>query len=218
MNEKDNNIVLAEMDNMEKSLCFVRDVADKLEKMEDDNGNIDRLQYIESIRDNIEIVLSQFGTLKEKITEIAKNPLLVNNISFEAFTMKDTRVLIVDDNEINNCVVEQMLSRFDIEVDTASSGEEAICMFKENDYDMILMDYLMPPGIDGIETVRRIRECGEKGEKQLIIGLTANDSYVFKRGLNKYNVELILMKPVKYQQMSLILQKEIPAKVNFKIL
>ena len=42
----------------------------------------------------------------------------------EAFTMKETKVLIVDDNEINNYVLEQMLKRFDIDVDIAKSVKD----------------------------------------------------------------------------------------------
>ena len=131
----------------------------------------------------------------------------------EAFTMKETKVLIVDDNEINNYVLEQMLKRFDIDVDIAKSGEEAIDKFMVNEYDLVFMDYLLPPGIDGIETVRRIRNLNERGKKQFIIGLTANTMEEFQKGLNENNVELILLKPIKFQQMAVILQKELPDKV-----
>lgn len=127
--------------------------------------------------------------------------------------MKETKVLIVDDNEINNYVLEQMLKRFDIDVDIAKSGEEAIDKFMVNEYDLVFMDYLLPPGIDGIETVRRIRNLSERGKKQFIIGLTANTMEEFQKGLNENNVELILLKPIKFQQMAVILQKELPDKV-----
>lgn len=72
----------------------------------------------------------------------------------------------------------------------------------------------MPPGIDSVETVRRIRQLGDRGKKQLIIGLTANTIDEFKNGLNKYNVELIIFKPIKHQQMALILQKELADKIE----
>ena len=106
-----------------------------------------------------------------------------------------------------------MLKRFDIDVDIAKSGGEAIDKFMVNEYDLVFMDYLLPPGIDGIETVRRIRNLNERGKKQFIIRLTANTMEEFQKGLNENNVELILLKPIKFQQMAVILQKELPDKV-----
>ena len=107
-----------------------------------------------------------------------------------------------------------MLKRFDIDVDIAKSGEEAIDKFMVNEYDLVFMDYLSArQGIYGIETVRRIRNLNERGKKQFIIGLTANTMEEFQKGLNENNVELILLKPIKFQQMAVILQKELPDKV-----
>lgn len=215
MNEKDNGIIFMETDMIEKSLGLISNMADELEEM--DKDNIEKVQHIETIKEHIDMIVSQISTVKERLNQLAVNPLFVTNLSLEAFKMRDTKVLIVDDNEINNDVVKQMLSRLNIEVDTAISGQEAIQLFETKNYDMILMDYLMPPGIDGIETVRRIRQCGEKGKQQLIIGITSNNSDVFRQGMNQYNVELILMKPVKYQHLSVILQKEFPDKVDAQI-
>lgn len=130
------------------------------------------------------------------------------------FVMKDTRALIVDDNEINDYIVREMLKQFHVEADVALSGEQAVELYSNNQYDLVFMDYQMPPGIDGCETVRRIRRMGERGKNQLIIGLTANTVEDFKAGLNEQNVELILFKPVKMDQIALILQKELANKID----
>lgn len=194
------------------SLEFMNKLVEKIEKHSD--KDIESVQCIESLRDNIDILKKQIEEIKERFTTLHMNMNMSNTKLFtEAFTMKDTKVLIVDDNEINNYVLEQMLKRFDIDVDIAKSGEEAIDKFMVNEYDLILMDYLLPPGIDGIETVRRIRNLSERGKNQFIIGLTANTMEEFQKGLNENNVELILLKPIKFQQMAVILQKELPDKV-----
>ncbi|MDY6328476.1 MAG: response regulator [Lachnospiraceae bacterium] len=198
--------------NTVNSLEFMNKLVGKIEKHSD--KDIESVQCIESLRDNIDILKKQIEEIKERFTPFHMNMHMSNTKLFtEAFTMKDTKVLIVDDNEINNYVLEQMLKRFDIDVDIAKSGEEAIDKFMVNEYDLILMDYLLPPGIDGIETVRRIRNLSERGKNQFIIGLTANTMEEFQKGLNENNVELILLKPIKFQQMAVILQKELPDKV-----
>lgn len=194
------------------SLKFMNKLVEKIEKHSD--KDIESVQCIESLRDNIDILKKQIEEIKERFILLHMNMHMSNFKLFtEAFTMKETKVLIVDDNEINNYVLEQMLKRFDIDVDIAKSGEEAIDKFMVNEYDLVFMDYLLPSGIDGIETVRRIRNLNERGEKQFIIGLTANTMEEFQKGLNENNVELILLKPIKFQQMAVILQKELPDKV-----
>lgn len=194
------------------SLKFMNKLVEKIEKHSD--KDIESVQCIESLRDNIDILKKQIEEIKERFILLHMNMHMSNFKLFtEAFTMKETKVLIVDDNEINNYVLEQMLKRFDIDVDIAKSGEEAIDKFMVNEYDFVFMDYLLPPGIDGIETVRRIRNLNERGKKQFIIGLTANTMEEFQKGLNENNVELILLKPIKFQQMAVILQKELPDKV-----
>lgn len=199
-------------DDFNNSLLCMSELISRLETLEE--NNIEKLQCIEAIRDNIDIMRSQIKDIKESCKDNESSIFKMSKGISDTFVMRDTKVLIVDDNEINNYVVEQMLKKFNIEVDVALNGESAINQFEKKDYDLILMDYLMPPGIDGVETVRRIRQLGDRGKKQLIIGLTANTIDEFKNGLNKYNVELIIFKPIKHQQMALILQKELADKIE----
>lgn len=187
---------------------------DVVKTLEITGDEAEKLKCIDILKDNINDLMSQVNKVKNNLNGNAVNHELFKQVMVKNFTMKDTRMLIVDDNEFNNYVIRQMLTEFNVQVDVALNGEEAVRLFKENDYDMVLVDYLMPPGIDGIETIRRIREYGEKGKNQLIIGLKTDENEEFRTELNKYNVELILFKPVKYQQISVILQREFPDKVN----
>lgn len=198
--------------NLTDNLICMQGLLEKLEFQKDES--IEKKQCIEALKDVISISIAQIRDAKEncKKNNQITNENITNKLS-DHLKMKDTKVLIVDDNEINNYIIAKMFNQFNVEVDIAVSGEKAVEMYKDHEYDMVLMDYLMPPGIDGIETVSRIRKIGERGKKQLIIGLTSNTISEFKEGLNKYDVELILFKPVKYQQMSVILQKELANKV-----
>jgi CheY-like chemotaxis protein len=81
------------------------------------------------------------------------------------------RVLVVDDVSTNLYVTDGLLSLYQLKVETAESGFEAIEKVESGRvYDIIFMDHMMPR-MDGIETVRRLRERGYMGA---IVALTAN--------------------------------------------
>ncbi len=67
------------------------------------------------------------------------------------------KILLVDDSTVNLDLLEAMLSRPELDLKKASSGEEALQLLKENEFALILLDVQMP-GIDGYETARQIRE------------------------------------------------------------
>lgn len=92
----------------------------------------------------------------------------------ELFKSPETKVLICDDNNINLLVVEGMLETYELDVTTCNSGKEAINLVTKNDYDIIMMDHMMPE-MDGIEATNKIRTvCVSKTKKPHIIALTAN--------------------------------------------
>lgn len=124
----------------------------------------------------------------------------------------DARVLLVDDNEVNNYIMKQLFTRFGIEVDIADSGSEAITLYQKNDYDIIFMDYVMPE-MNGLETVKYIRKIGEKGKNQLIIALSANIQAATTESFNKLGVELFIYKPVNLDQLCSILYRELSDKI-----
>ncbi len=66
------------------------------------------------------------------------------------------RILVVDDEDAQRGVISQMLGSLGCEVDTAASGEEAVQYLKNGRADLIVPDTIMPPGINGRETYRRI--------------------------------------------------------------
>ncbi len=84
------------------------------------------------------------------------------------------KVLIVDDVELNVEVVTGLLKETEMDIDVAMSGMECIEMFGRTDYDLVLLDYLMPH-MDGIETLKEMRRrFPEKVAATPIISLTAN--------------------------------------------
>ncbi len=86
-----------------------------------------------------------------------------------------TKVLLAEDNEVNQAYVSAVLKRFDCEVTIASNGQEALACWRAQRYDAILMDWHMPV-LDGLQATALIRdEERTRGiEPTLIIGATAS--------------------------------------------
>ena len=96
------------------------------------------------------------------------------NISDNLFYAPDAKILVVDDNEMNQKVFVGLLKNHGMQIDTARSGKECLDLMQKNAYHIIFMDYLMPE-MDGVETLRQTRELEVNLSKDaVIIILTAN--------------------------------------------
>lgn len=85
------------------------------------------------------------------------------------------RVLLAEDNPVNQEVAMAMLQRIGLQYSVADNGQEALALLQENSFDLILMDCQMPI-MDGFEATARIRQRERDNDlvKQSIIALTAN--------------------------------------------
>jgi PAS domain S-box-containing protein len=84
------------------------------------------------------------------------------------------RCLVVEDNAVNRELITTLLSPFDIEIDTACDGAEAVEAVQRQAYDVILMDMQMPV-MDGLAATRRIRAMDDPAAARTpIIAMTAN--------------------------------------------
>jgi len=98
-------------------------------------------------------------------------------------------LLVVDDNEMNRDMLSRRLARKGHTVDVAEDGHRALAMIEESDYDVVLLDIMMP-GIDGYETLERIRADRDSGDLPVIMA-TAKDASedvvaALKLGANDY--------------------------------
>jgi CheY-like chemotaxis protein len=91
----------------------------------------------------------------------------------EALSLKDARVLLVEDNPFNQQVAMLLLQRLDCRVDVAATGREAVKKVQECDYAVILMDCQLPE-MDGYEATRCIRSMAGEVSQTPIVALTAH--------------------------------------------
>ena len=130
-----------------------------------------------------------------------------------SFRADGARILVVDDNDMNLRVAEGILKPYGIRPDTASGGMEAIQKAAGAEgYDIIFMDHMMPE-IDGVEAMQRIRET-EKGEKTVIIALTANAVNGVKKQYKAYGFDEFLSKPIEPKKMDEILRFFLPESIR----
>ena len=82
-------------------------------------------------------------------------------------------VLVVEDNEINQMLIAAYLEQFGLSHETAVNGQEAVKMLQERQFDVVLMDIMMPV-MDGLEATKQIRALSGPAAKVPIIALTAH--------------------------------------------
>ena len=116
----------------------------------------------------------------------------------------DARILVVDDTPVNLVVAKGMLKNSEAEVETCESGEEALEMMKENHYDVVFLDHMMP-GMNGIETLNNAK-TKEFSKDTKFIALTANAGANARAEYISYGFDDYLPKPFKITEMMRILK------------
>jgi signal transduction histidine kinase/CheY-like chemotaxis protein len=126
------------------------------------------------------------------------------------FTAPRARILIVDDLVTNLRVASGLLSPYRLKADTCTSGAEAIELVQRQEYDMVLMDHMMPE-MDGVEAVKRIRALGgERFERLPIIALTANAMSNMREMFLANGFDDFLAKPMEIPKLNDIMERWIP--------
>jgi CheY-like chemotaxis protein len=121
------------------------------------------------------------------------------------------RVLVVEDDSVNQQVIDLFLKKLSVTPKFAGDGEAAIATATTEEFDVILMDCQLP-GIDGLETTRRIRKKMEGKPPVKIIALTANASTHVREACLDAGMDDFLTKPVRFELLANVLQRNLPPK------
>lgn len=135
-----------------------------------------------------------------------------NENSMGNMKISGVSVLVVDDNQVNLKVASRTLSYYELEVDTAASGKEAIELCRQKHYRLVFMDQMMPE-MNGIEAMRQIRELDSyyaSGGESKIVVLTADAisgarDHLMEEGFDEY-----LGKPMNFKQLERLFRRFLP--------
>ena len=121
-------------------------------------------------------------------------------------TDRKYHLLVVEDNEVNQMVAVGLLEQLGLTVQVANHGQEAVDLTRDQEYDLILMDFQIPV-MDGYEATRIIRQ---QSQQLPIIAMTANASQEDRRkclgtGMNDY-----LAKPIDARELAAVVHKWLP--------
>ena len=148
--------------------------------------------------------------------ELLKNTEIEGNAgkpedSGNSFHIINREILVVDDNRVNLRVAQGILKTYGLDIDSVDNGIDALSMCLKKKYDIIFMDQMMPV-MDGVETMKRIRECDRfYREESKIIALTANALIQEKERLLAEGFDAYLGKPMEVDKLEQMLLEFVPA-------
>jgi len=135
--------------------------------------------------------------------EVAKDKALV---SIDDYMGKGESILVVDDVKEQREIATKILKKLGYSVSTVSSGEEAVDYLKDNSADLLILDMIMDPGIDGLETYKRIIEL-RPGQKTLIVSGFSETKRVKKA--QKLGAGAYVKKPFLLEKIGLAIRAEL---------
>jgi len=116
------------------------------------------------------------------------------------------RALVVDDNAVNLKVARAFLNKLNADVTMIDGGQEAVDLFKQQEFDLIFMDVQMP-GVDGFEATRMIRKL-PRGKSVHIVALTAHALPEYHQKCKEAGMDSFLPKPMRKKALADLLRRD----------
>ena len=175
-------------------------------------ANVTSRSKIEELAINQENVIYKPITLtklKSILTKTADTtPQIIEEAEVKKATMFDAKVLVTEDNIINQKLITRILEEHGITVDLANNGLESFEKRRNNDYDLLFMDIQMPV-MDGIEATHEILDYEEDEELPHvpIVALTANALKGDRERFMNEGMDEYITKPIETSELLYILNK-----------
>ncbi len=146
------------------------------------------------------------------VFSLSAQPDLETNFSHQvSFIAPEVKVLIVDDNDMNCFVASSLLKETQVQTFIAHSGEEALKALQEQNFHVVLLDYMMP-GMDGVETLHKAKELPNIGNTHFIAltatALSGSREKFIGEGFDNY-----LSKPMTGDDLTAMLHRYLPAEL-----
>ena len=132
--------------------------------------------------------------------------LITHHHLSEARGAQRARILLAEDNEINQQVAVGMLETLGHRVDVVGDGAEAVAAVASTEYDLIMMDCQMP-GMDGFEATAAIRRMAAPGRRVAIVAMTANAMQGDRERCLAAGMDDYLTKPVNRERLEEVVER-----------
>ena len=156
----------------------------------------------------IGVTTDEKGTVFELFFPVTREKISIKNnaISIETFKGNGETILVVDDDESQRDISCKMLETIGYKAEVVPSGEEAVEYLKDNTVDLILLDMIMDPGMNGLETYERIIEIHPDQKAVIVSGFAETDDVkkAQELGAGKY-----LKKPLTLERLGPIIKEEL---------
>ncbi|HEY2720563.1 MAG TPA: response regulator [Chitinophagaceae bacterium] len=129
------------------------------------------------------------------------------------YDFPDKRILVVEDNEVNQSLVKHLFNEWHLQHDLAHNGKEAIQKLTETEYDLILMDIQMPE-MDGYSATRKIREHLRLATP--IVAMTAHALAGEREKRLSYGMNDYISKPIREEQLHKLISRFIGVGIEEK--
>ncbi len=147
-----------------------------------------------------------YNNLLATMGEIAPDDTVMESTGEDVVEAKKARLLVVEDNKINQKVIMGMLKYYGFEAEFVENGEQGLAAVQERDFDLIFMDVQMPV-MDGFTATRKIREHEGDGHHTPIIAMTANAMQGDREKCLEAGMDDYLSKPLKPEVLNEVIQK-----------
>lgn len=118
--------------------------------------------------------------------------------------LKDLKILVVDDNEVNQRLAIILFRKMGFKCDVSSDGKEAFEMYQKKAYDLIFMDLQMPAmgGLESTKLIRAFENDTKAPNRATIIALTGSELQENKEACLEAGMDDLIEKPVRVEKLN----------------
>jgi CheY-like chemotaxis protein len=127
-------------------------------------------------------------------------------VSLSEYKGKGESILIVDDVKEQRNLATEMLKKLNYDVSSVASGEEAVVYLKDHPCDLLILDMIMDPGMDGLDTYKSVLEICPKQKAIIVSGFSESDRVNAAQALG---AGVYVRKPYVIEKLGLAVRKEL---------